>query len=121
MAVVYFDPRYDREYFYSIIKPLCLIYDQIVIWSPNADDLEEHQFPVEDFISACKPKDSEDYPVIIPAGRDSWFNRNARKNHPDINDRNYSESFDSIISDIAILNELWKNGEEEIKAKTWKN
>ena len=22
---------------------------------------------------------------------------------------------------IAILNELWKNGEEEIKAKTWKN
>ena len=26
-----------------------------------------------------------------------------------------------IATAIAILNELWKNGEEEIKAKTWKN
>jgi hypothetical protein len=26
-----------------------------------------------------------------------------------------------ILSYIAILNELWKNREEEIKEKTWKN
>jgi hypothetical protein len=25
------------------------------------------------------------------------------------------------LSNIAILNELWKNREEEIKEKTWKN
>jgi hypothetical protein len=26
-----------------------------------------------------------------------------------------------LLKDIAILNELWKNREEEIKEKTWKN
>ena len=29
--------------------------------------------------------------------------------------------FKIYSTNIAILNELWKNGEEEIKAKTWKN
>jgi xanthine dehydrogenase large subunit len=28
---------------------------------------------------------------------------------------------EAIAADIAILNELWKNREEEIKEKTWKN
>ena len=100
MKRIYFNPNWNPEYFYPLIKPLCLIYDQLVIWSPVSQRLEKAEFLLDDFIRACKP-DRNQPPVIIPASRDNWFDRSKRKNHPDNECRIFDASFEKKILKAA--------------------
>jgi len=101
MKRVYFNPGWDPIYFYQLIKPLAIIYDQIVIWSPVLRHLEEANFLAGDFVEACKPiKDAP--PAIIPVGRESWFNLALRQSHPDPECREIDTSFESSMHNAAL-------------------
>ena len=98
---IYFNPSFQPEYFYPLIKPLCLIYDQVVVWSPIAEHLRVYGgFPPDDFLNACQPQDGNP-PIIIPVGRDRWFNRALRYEHPDEDAQEYSDFFDEGIRKIS--------------------
>jgi hypothetical protein len=98
---VYFDPNFKPSHFYPLIKPLCVIYDQVLIWSPVQRHLEDSGFSSVEFLRACQASKDEP-PVIIPLGRDHWFNREMRRRHPDVDARDYDVQFESSIHIAAL-------------------
>ena len=97
---IYFNPNWDPSYFYPLIKPLAVIYDQILIWSPVASQLEAASFVLDDFLAACQPTTGEP-PAIIAAGRDSWFDSTSRRLHPDPECRHFDSAFENKVQQAA--------------------
>lgn len=108
---VYFDPNMDPQYFYSLIKPLTLIYDQLYIWSPVRERLSDSGFTPDDFLRACQPA-KDGTPVIIPAARDQWFDRRSRQGHPVAACRNYNEVFESSVLEACVRQETILSSED---------
>lgn len=100
---VYFNPNWNPSYFYRLIKPLALVYDQIVIWSPVQSHLEDAGFTTDDFLKATQPEGRQT-PIIIPAGRDTWFNSDFRRSHPDLASRTFDMPFESKVHEMAKRN-----------------
>lgn len=100
MKRIYFNPNWHPSYFYRLIKPLAVIYDEILIWSPVGKELEEAFFPLGDFLQACKPTAGEP-PVIIPSARDSWFDADFRRSHPAPECRNFDPLFENGVQEAA--------------------
>jgi len=74
-SACYFNPNWNNSYYYSLIKSLCLIYDRIILWSPNINYIYDHEIlthaELRDFFSASIY--GPDVPVLIPAGRSGYF------------------------------------------------
>lgn len=70
---LYFNPNWNPEQYYPAIKPLAILYDQIWLWSPSLDDVEEHlrESPMALF-GSIDPHTKK--PILLPAGREDWFN-----------------------------------------------
>lgn len=97
---VYVDPNFRPEYFYPLLKLLCVLYDRVIVWSPVQGHLMTSDFSDTDFARACSPSDSHG-PIIIPAGRNTWFQRERRLTHPDLASRSFDRPFESRIRSCA--------------------
>ncbi|MBX9760382.1 MAG: hypothetical protein K2Y29_16505 [Beijerinckiaceae bacterium] len=84
MHRVYFNPNWDPEFYYPLLKPLLIFYDQVFVWNVSNIDLERYcdadSAGFLDFIADSHKND--DYPAMVPVGRESWFDDKSRKNAP---------------------------------------
>lgn len=97
---IYFNATWDPETIYRLLKPLCVIYDQVIVWSPRIDDLEQAGWSVNEFLSACEQR-TDGMPVIIPAGRSTFYDPEARRSNPTISRRQFSPAFDGRLLECA--------------------
>jgi hypothetical protein len=96
---IYVDPNFKPDYFYPLLKVLCVLYDRVIVWSPMRDHLDKHGFSSSDFLAACDP--SRARPVITPAGRPAWFDPNTRRGHPDEEARIIDAAFERRVGESA--------------------
>src|SRR5256885_419938 len=99
-ASIYLDPSYQPSFFYPLLKPLCVIYDRVFVWSPVRVHLEQYGFTPGDFVTACR-KTAFGPPAIAPAARPAWFDAASRRNHPDRNARQFDGRFESRVGNAA--------------------
>ena len=97
-STVYFAPGFNPSYFYPLLKPLCVLYDRVFVWSPLLSELEECGFTEPDFLAACQLGPAA---VIAPSGRPAWFDRDRRASHPDEKYHQFFGSFDRRLKAVA--------------------
>lgn len=70
---VYFNPNWNPSESYKKIKAACLIYDQVLVWSPNQEWIERSGLDSGTFLELCLGT-ARYAPAIQPVFRDSWTN-----------------------------------------------
>lgn len=94
MSPVYFNPNWDPEYYYSLLKPLLLVYEQILIWNVKDTDIERYCGDVGGFISFLDDTFRNDQPpALVPVGRETWFDSTSRAKEYSQVAKNTSASF----------------------------
>lgn len=68
---MYFNPNWNPSEYYPALKPLVAVYDQVRLWSPDAEDIEDQVGKVHSVFSARD--DVDGYSLVVPAARDQWF------------------------------------------------
>jgi hypothetical protein len=112
---MYFNPNWNPEQYYSAIKPLAILYDQVWIWSPSFEDIEEHLH--ESPIALFESTDARtNRPILLPAGRKIWFDQPRR---------GMSESSRIVLQDIAtasggILDSEYETGYQAVES-VWRD
>lgn len=84
MHRVYFNPNWDPEFYYPLLKPLLIFYDQVFVWNVSNVHLERHCDPdVAGFLDFIENSQTNDpFPAMTPVGRESWFDEISRANMP---------------------------------------
>ena len=69
---MFLNPELDPAFFYKNVKALALLFDRLIIWSPNLEAFETAGFDVGDLVTAfTQPHDGDT--VLVPAGRQRFF------------------------------------------------
>lgn len=106
MNAVYLNPNVNFPKQYPLLKSLAIIYDHIFIWSPVSSRLERSGITPAEFLTSLQPNGQEP-PILVPAGRDVWFQRAARQNSPDKDYRDFDPAFEAGVYAAAQEAKRW--------------
>lgn len=95
---IYFNPNWNPEFYYPLIKPLLVLYEQVVLWCPVHERLQKWGWKEGDFRAAL----TGPAPAIIPAGRTTWFDAHHRRDHYDESCRHYDPAFERAVEKAAL-------------------